>query len=77
MDDGITLSSSDYAMTSNKNKNSHSTFKIHIKVHCLSIKSEDDVLFKIRLKETAFVPSPLKAMLKSGVDRLSLQKLEY
>ena len=34
-------------------------------------------MFKNRSKKPALVISPLKAMLKSEVDRLSLQQLEY
>ena len=50
MDDEIPSSSSDYAMTSKEKKNQHATFKINIKIHCLSLKSEDDALSKKRLK---------------------------
>ena len=46
MDNGIPLLSSDSAMTSKENKNCRATFKIKIKIHCLSLKAEDDTLFK-------------------------------
>ena len=45
---GIYFSSSDSAMTSKENKNRRATFKIKIKIHCLSLKAEDDTLFKNR-----------------------------
>ena len=45
MDNGIPLLSSDSAMTSKENKNRRATFKIKIKIHCLSLKAEDDTLF--------------------------------
>ena len=48
MDDGIPYLSSDSAMTSKENKNRRATFKIQMKIYCLSVKSEDDVLFKNR-----------------------------
>ena len=48
-----------------------------MKIHCLSLKAEDDEIFKNRSKKSYFLPRPLKSMLKSEVDRLSLQHLEY
>ena len=77
MNDGIPLSSSDTVMTSKEMKNCCATFKIQMKIHCLSLKSEDDALFQNKFLKPAFVIRPLKDMLKSKVDRLSLQQLEY
>ena len=48
MDNVILLSSSDSAMTSKEKKNRRATFKIQMKIHCLSLKAEDDALFKNR-----------------------------
>ena len=48
MDDVIPSSSSDSAMTSKRNKNRRSTFKTQMKKYCLSLKGEDDALFKNR-----------------------------
>ena len=48
-----------------------------MKMNCYPLKSEDDALFKNRLKRYAFVMNPLKAMINSEVDILSLQQLEY
>ena len=77
MDDVIPLSSYDSAMTPKKKKNQRSTFKIQMKKHCLSLKSKDDELFKIRSKIPAFVLNPLKDMLNLVVYRISLQQLEH
>ena len=76
MGDVIHSSSSDSAMTSKQKKNLRATFKIQMKIHCLSLKNQDDALLRIG-KKPAFVLRPLNAMLKSEVDRLSLQQLEY
>ena len=50
MYDGTPSSSSDSAMESKQKKNRRATFKIQIKMNYLSLKAEDDVLFKNRLK---------------------------
>ena len=75
MEDRIPSSSSDSAMTSKEKKNPYAAFKIQIKIHCLSLKAEDDALFKNRSKRPVFVLKPLKAILKIEVDILSLQQL--
>ena len=77
MNDGIPSSSSDSAISSKEKKNRRATFKIQMKIHCLYIKSEYYALFKNGFLKTAFVLRPLNAFLKSEVDRLSLQQLEY
>ena len=46
-------------------------------IHCCSLKAEDDALFNNMSKIPAFVLSPLKSILNSEVDRLSLRQLEY
>ena len=48
-----------------------------MKEHCLSLKSKDDVLFKIESKMTAFVMKPSKSMLNLVVDRIYIQQLQY
>ena len=75
--DGITLSSSDYAMPSNEKKNFPATFEIQMKINCLSLKAEDDALFNNGTNNHTFVMRILKNMLKSEAERLSLQQLEY
>ena len=50
MIDGIPLSASDSEMISKRKKNCCTTFKIQMKKRSLSIKSEDDALFKIWFK---------------------------
>ena len=45
MDDGIHLSSFDSAMKSKEKKNRRATFKIQIKIHCLSLKADDNAMF--------------------------------
>ena len=57
MENGIPSSSSDSAMTPNKIKNHRATFKILMKIHCLSIKAEYDALFKNRKTRPDFVLS--------------------
>ena len=76
MDDGISLSSSDSAMKSKERKKPCATFKIQIKIHYLSRK-QSMMHCLIIGKNSAFVIRPLKVMLKSVVEILSLQKLEY
>ena len=76
MDDGIPSPSSDSVMISKEEKNRRATAKIQIKIHFLSLKEEDDTLFKNREKP-AFVLRLLKAKFKNVVGRLSLQQLEY
>ena len=46
LDDGITLSSSNYAMTYKEKKNHRDMFKIQMKIDCLYLKAEDDTMFK-------------------------------
>ena len=48
MDNGIPLSSSDFAMTSKEKKYCHANFKDQMKMYCLSLKTEDDAMFKNR-----------------------------
>ena len=48
-----------------------------MKKHYLSLKAQDDALFKNSLKKTGFVLKPLNAMLNHVLDILSLQQLEY
>ena len=60
---GIPLSSSYSAMTPKEKKNRRATFKIHTKIHCLSLIAQDDALFKNR-KNPDFLLRPLKAMIK-------------
>ena len=50
MDVGIPLPSSDSAMTSKKKKNRRATFKIQMKINCLSLKAEDYAPFNNRSK---------------------------
>ena len=50
MDDVTPLPSSDSEMTSKEKKNCRARFKIQMKIHFLSIKAEDDALFKNRLR---------------------------
>ena len=45
MDDETPSSSSDSEMSSKEKKNRRSAFKIEIKMHCLSLKKQDDSLF--------------------------------
>ena len=74
MNNGTHLSSSGSKMASKVKKIAVPRLK-KIKVHCYYIKTQDDALFKNRSKISAFLLSPLKSMLDSEVDRLSLQKL--
>ena len=48
--DGIPLTSSDSVMISKEKKNRRATVKIQIKIYFLSLKAEDDTLFKNREK---------------------------
>ena len=48
-----------------------------MKIHFLYFKAENDDLFKNSLEKPPFVLRPLNAVIKSVVDRLYLQKLEY
>ena len=66
------MSSSDSAMTPKEKKNRRAMFKIQMKKHCLSLKENDDALFKISPKRPAFVLKILKAMLNLVVDIISL-----
>ena len=50
MEDGIPSSFSDYSMTSKEKKNCRATFKIKMKIHCRSLKTDDDTLFTNRKK---------------------------
>ena len=77
MDDRIPLSSSDYTMTSKKKKNLLAMFKIQMKKNCLSLKTRDDALFKVKSKIPTFVLKPIKAIRKFLVDIISLQQLGY
>ena len=77
MDNIITSPSSDSAMKPKEKKNLRDAFKVQMKINCLSLKAEDDALFNNRPKTPAFVLRPLKTMLKSELDRLSLQQLDY
>ena len=64
MNDGIPSSSSDSEITSKENKNRRATFKIQMKIHCLSLKSEDDALFKDRFKKTCLCTKFMKGHAK-------------
>ena len=44
---------------------------------CYSLKTQDDALFKNRLKIPAYEIRPLKYMLNFEVDILSLHQIEY
>ena len=77
IDDGIPSLSSDSATTSKRKNNRRDRFKLQIKNHCLSLKAQDDALFRNRSKKTVILIKPLNSMLDHVVDRLSLQKLEY
>ena len=46
MDYGTPLSSSDSEMASKEKKNRRPTFKIEMKMHCYSLKNQDDALLK-------------------------------
>ena len=59
MDDGIPSSSSDSEMTSKRKKKFHATFKIQMKIHCLSLKTYDGALFK-NGKKTCLCTEPIK-----------------
>ena len=48
MENGIPLSSSDSEMASEEKKNCCSKFKIEMKMHCYSLKNQDDALIKNR-----------------------------
>ena len=50
MDDVIPLFYSDSTITSKEKKNLHATFKIKMKIHCRSLKADDDALFTKRKK---------------------------
>ena len=76
IDNSIPLLCSDSATTSKRKKNRRDTFKFQIKEHCLSLKAQNDVMFRNREK-SGFLLKPLKAMFDHVVDRLSLQQLEY
>ena len=45
-ENGIPSLTSDYKMKSKEKKNFRATFKTEKKIHCLSLKAEDDALFK-------------------------------
>ena len=77
MDDGISSSCSDSVITSKEKKNCCTTFEIQMKIQCLSLKKEDDALVNNRLKKPSFMLRPIKNMLKSEVETLSLQQLHY
>ena len=44
MENGTPSSSSDSEISAKENKNHRSTFKIQTKMHCLSLKAQDDAL---------------------------------
>ena len=69
MEDGTPSSSSDSEMASKEKKNRRSTFKIEMKMHCYSLKIDDDALLKNRSKVPAFVIRPLKTTPNFEVDR--------
>ena len=64
-------------MASKVKKNRRSVFEKKVKMHCYSVKAEDDALSNNSSKIPAFVLRPLKSMLNYEVDRLSLQQLLY
>ena len=78
---GTPLSSSDSEMASKIQKtfvkNCRVTFDKTIKINCLSLKRDDDELFKKKSKMPNFVLRPFLTMLNLEVDRLYLQKLDY
>ena len=77
MDDGINLSSSDYATTSKRKKNRRDMFISQMKKYCLSLKVKDDELFSNRSKNPGIVLKPLNDTINHVVDILCLQQLEY
>ena len=50
IDDGTLSLSSDSEISSKEKKNRRSTFKIDMKIHCLSLKKQNDALFNNRPK---------------------------
>ena len=64
-------------MSSKENKNLCSAFEKEMKMHCYSLKNQDDALFNNSSKRPAFVLKPLKTMLNFELEILSLQQLEY
>ena len=57
--------------------NCHVTFDKIMKNNCLSLKIDDDSLFKSRSKRPTLVLRPFLTMLNLYVKRLSPQQLEY
>ena len=51
MDNAITSLSSNSAMTPKEQKNLRAMFKIQMKIHCGSLKSEDGALFNNRFSK--------------------------
>ena len=80
MNNGTPLSSFDSEMTSKIQKrfvkNCHANFDKKMKFNCLSLKIDDDELFKNTSKRPTFVLIPFLTMLNLEVDKISLQKLE-
>ena len=58
-------------------KNCHNKFDKIMKISCLSLKMDDDDLFKNGSKTSTFVLRPFLTKLNLEVDRLSLRQLEY
>ena len=58
-------------------KNCDATFDKKIKFNCLSLKIDDDNLFKNRSKKPTFVTRPFLTILNLEVDRIFPQQLEY
>ena len=63
MDNGTHSSSSDYEMASKEKENRRATFEK--KMHCYSLKNQDDALFRNSPKRPAFVLIQLKTMLNA------------
>ena len=51
MEDGTPSLSSNFEMAFQERKNRRSRFKIEMKMHCFSLKIQDDALFKNRQKK--------------------------
>ena len=77
MNNGTSLSSSDYEMASKVKKNRCATFEIKMNMRCYYLKVDDDAVFKNRSKRPTFLLRPLNSMHNTEVKRLSLQKLEH
>ena len=60
IDNGTPSLSPDYEMSSKENKNRRSTFKIDMKMHFLSLKKQNDTLFKNRPKKTCQFTNAIK-----------------